>query len=42
MAAPESFVGKEVRLQGTVGKATDPPRPKAYMLQGRERGDHGQ
>jgi len=32
MAAPDSFVGKEVRLQGTVGKAIDPPRPQAYML----------
>jgi len=32
MAAPEGFVGKEVRLQGTVGKAIDPPRPQAYML----------
>jgi len=32
MAAPEGFVGKEVRLQGTVGKAVDLPRPQAYML----------
>lgn len=32
MAAPDGFVGKEVRLQGTVGKASDPPRPQAYML----------
>jgi len=32
MAAPEGFVGKEVTLQGTVGKAIDPPRPQAYML----------
>ncbi len=32
MAAPEGFVGKEVRLQGTVGKAIDPPRLQAYML----------
>jgi len=32
MAAPDGFVGKEVRLQGTVGKAIDPPRPQAYML----------
>jgi hypothetical protein len=32
MAAPEGFVGKEVRLQGTVGKAIDPPRSQAYML----------
>ena len=32
MAAPEGFAGKEVRLQGTVGKAIDPPRPQAYML----------
>ena len=31
-AAPEGFAGKEVRLQGTVGKAIDPPRPQAYML----------
>ena len=32
MAAPDGFVGKEVRLQGTVGKAIDPPRLQAYML----------
>jgi hypothetical protein len=32
MAAPDGFVGKEVRLRGTVGKAIDPPRPQAYML----------
>jgi uncharacterized protein YdeI (BOF family) len=32
MAAPDGFLGKEVRLQGTVGKAVDPPRPQAYML----------
>ena len=32
MAAPDGFVGKEVRLQGTVGKAIDPPRPQTYML----------
>src|SRR5688572_13843784 len=32
MAAPEGFVGKEVRLQGTVGKAIDPPRANAYLL----------
>ncbi len=32
MAAPDGFVGKQVRLQGTVGKAIDPPRPQAYML----------
>ena len=32
MAAPDGFVGKEVRLQGTVGKPIDPPRPQAYML----------
>ena len=32
MAAPDSFVGKEVRLQGTVGTAIDPPRPQAYLL----------
>ena len=32
MAAPDGFVGKEVRLQGTVGKAIDPPLPQAYML----------
>ena len=31
-AAPDGFVGKEVRLQGMVGKAIDPPRPQAYML----------
>ena len=31
-AAPEGFTGKEVRLQGTVGSVTDPPRPHAYML----------
>ena len=32
-AAPESFAGKEVRLQGTVvGRAVDPPRPDAYIL----------
>lgn len=31
-AAPDGFVGKEVRLQGTVGKAIDPPRPQAYLL----------
>jgi uncharacterized protein YdeI (BOF family) len=31
-AAPDGFVGKEVRLQGTVGKAIDPPRPQAYVL----------
>jgi hypothetical protein len=32
MAAPDGFVGKEVRLQGTVGKAIEPPGPQAYML----------
>ena len=32
MAAPDGFVGKEVRLQGTVGKAIEPPRANAYML----------
>ena len=32
MAAPDSFVGKEVRLQGTVGIAIDPPRPQSYLL----------
>ena len=32
MAAPDGFAGKEVRLQGTVGKAIEPPRPQAYML----------
>jgi uncharacterized protein YdeI (BOF family) len=32
MAAPDGFVGKEVRLQGTVGKAIEPPRTNAYML----------
>jgi hypothetical protein len=31
-AAPESFMGKEVRLQGTAGRLTDPPRANAYML----------
>ena len=31
-AAPESFVGKEVRLQGTVGRVVDPPRADAYLL----------
>jgi uncharacterized protein YdeI (BOF family) len=31
-AAPDGFVGKEVRLQGMVGKAIDPPRANAYML----------
>jgi len=31
-AAPESFIGKEVRLQGAVGKAVDPARPDAYLL----------
>lgn len=34
-AAPESFIGKEVRLQGTVGKAVDPARPDAYVLRDR-------
>jgi hypothetical protein len=32
MAVPDRFEGKEVWLQGTVGKAIDPPRPQAYML----------
>ena len=32
MAAPDSFVGKEVMLQGMVGMAVDPPRPQAYLL----------
>ena len=32
MAVPDRFEGKEVTLQGTVGKAIDPPRPNAYML----------
>jgi uncharacterized protein YdeI (BOF family) len=32
MAAPDGFVGKEVRLQGTVGKAIEPLRANAYML----------
>jgi len=32
MAAPDGFVGKEVRLQGTVGQAIEPPRANAYML----------
>ena len=31
-AAPDSFVGKEVRLQGTVGGVVDPPRADAYLL----------
>ena len=31
-AAPDSFVGKEVRLQGTVGRVVDPPRADAYLL----------
>ena len=31
-ASPDSFLGKEVRLQGTVGKVTDPPRANAYLL----------
>jgi len=31
-AAPDSFIGKEVRLQGAVGKAVDPARPDAYLL----------
>ena len=31
-AAPDSFIGKEVRLQGAVGKALDPARPDAYLL----------
>jgi len=31
-ATPDRFVNKEVRLQGTVGKAIDPPRPDAYVL----------
>ena len=34
-AAPDGFVGKEVRLQGTVGKAIDPPLAQAYMLRDR-------
>lgn len=34
-AAPESYIGKEVRLQGTVGKAVDPARPDAYVLRDR-------
>jgi hypothetical protein len=32
MAAPDGFVGKEVRLQGTVRKAIEPPRANAYLL----------
>jgi uncharacterized protein YdeI (BOF family) len=32
MAAPDGFVGKEVTLRGTVGKAIDPPLAQAYML----------
>lgn len=31
-AAPDSFTGKEVRLQGTVGRVVDPPRSDAYLL----------
>ena len=31
-AAPDSFIGKEVKLQGAVGKAVDPARPDAYVL----------
>jgi uncharacterized protein YdeI (BOF family) len=31
-AAPDSFIGKEVKLQGTVRKAVDPARPDAYLL----------
>jgi uncharacterized protein YdeI (BOF family) len=31
-AAPESFIGKEVTLQGAVGKAVDSARPDAYLL----------
>ena len=32
MVTPDGFAGKEVRLQGTVGKAIEPPRANAYML----------
>ena len=32
MASPDAFVGKEVRLQGTVAKAIDTPRTQAYTL----------
>jgi hypothetical protein len=31
-AAPDGIVGKEVRLQGTVGAAGEPGRTNAYML----------
>jgi uncharacterized protein YdeI (BOF family) len=31
-AAPDSFVGKEVSLQGTVGRVVDPARADAYLL----------
>ena len=31
-AAPEGFTGREVRLQGTVDRRIDPPRPQAYLL----------
>ena len=31
-AAPDGFVGKEVRLQGSVARVTDPPRANAYLL----------
>lgn len=31
-AAPESFAGKEVRLQGTAARAPDPARANAYVL----------
>jgi len=31
-AAPEDFTGKEVRLQGTVDRRTDLPRPQAFLL----------
>jgi hypothetical protein len=31
-AAPERFAGKEVTLQGSAGRLTDPPRANAYTL----------
>jgi hypothetical protein len=31
-AAPDSFTGKEVRLQGTAASIAEPPRPNAFLL----------
>jgi len=31
-AAPDSFEGKEVRLQGTAARTSEPGRAKAYLL----------